>query len=113
MIIKSLKNLECLICYQVSSSFETLHDNHRVCVDCYKRLVKPSCPFCRSEIKLYQKPDLVNKYKQKEYFINTQRTERRLKRNRRRNFESYDEYLQHRRKIKTRYKEAHLKKYSC
>ena len=106
---------ECLICYQLSSRFETLHDNHRVCVDCYKRLQAPTCPFCRSPIKLYQKPDLVNKYKQKEYYINIQRlerVERRLKRNRRKNFENYDEYLQHRRKIKTRYKDAHLLKIS-
>ena len=91
---------ECLICYEIKSRFETLHDNHQVCVECYKRLEKPSCPFCRSPIKLYQKPDLFNKYRKNEYYINTQRVERRLKRNRRKNFENYDEYLQHRRKIK-------------
>ena len=103
---------ECEICYEIKSRFETLHDNHRVCVDCYKRLQVPTCPFCRASIRLYVKPDLVNKYKQKEYYINTQRLERRLKRNRRKNFENYDEYLQHRRKIKTRYKDAHLIKMS-
>ena len=103
---------ECLICYQLSSRFETLHDNHRVCVDCYKRLQAPTCPFCRASIKLYQKPDLFNKYRKNDYIINTQRLERRLKRNRRKNFENYDEYLQHRRKIKTRYKDAHLIKIS-
>ena len=68
---------ECLICYQLSSRFETLHDNHRVCVDCYKRLQAPTCPFCRASIKLYQKPDLFNKYRKNEYYINTQRVERR------------------------------------
>jgi hypothetical protein len=98
---------KCDICYEIKSSFETLHDNHRVCIDCYKRLQAPTCPFCRYPIKLYEKDELVNKYKQNDY-INTQRIERRLKRNRRKNFESYDEYLQHRRKIKTRYKDAHL-----
>jgi hypothetical protein len=101
---------DCEICYQVSSRFETLHDNHRVCVDCYKRLQAPTCPFCRAKIQLYIKPDLVNKYKQNDY-INIQRIERRLKRNRRKNFESYDEYLQHRRKIKMRYKDARLEKF--
>jgi len=102
---------ECLICYEIKSRFETLHDNHRLCVDCYKRLVKPACPFCRSPIQLYVKPDLFNKYRQNVH-INTERIERRLKRNRRKNFESYDEYLQHRRKIKTRYKDARLLKMS-
>ena len=102
---------ECEICYEIKSRFETLHDNHRLCVDCYKRLVKSSCPFCRTAIKLYQKPDLFNKYRQNVH-INTERIERRLKRNRRKNFESYDEYLEHRRKIKTRYKTARLLKMS-
>jgi hypothetical protein len=102
---------KCDICYEIKSSFETLHDNHRVCIDCYKRLQAPTCPFCRVSIKLYQKPVLLNKYRQN-VNINTERIERRLKRNRRKNFESYDEYLQHRRKIRTRYKDAHLIKMS-
>ena len=54
---------------------------------------------------------LMNKYKQN-VNINIQRIERRLKRNRRKDFLTYDEYLQHRCKIKQRYKDAHLTKYA-
>ena len=53
----------------------------------------------------------MNKYIS-ENSINTDRIERRLKRNRRKNFLNYDEYLDHKRKIKIRYKDAHLKKYT-
>jgi len=102
---------ECLICYENKKSFKNLHDNHKVCIECFKRLETPKCPFCRTEIKLFQKEEKVSKYTQNIY-INTERIERRLKRNKRRNFENYDEYLDHRRKIKQRYKKAHLKKYS-
>ena len=102
---------DCFICLDNKKYFQILHDNHRVCVDCYKRLQTPTCPFCRAPIKLHE-VKVINNYKQNDYNINTQRIERRLKRNRRKNFESYEEYLQHRRKIKIRYKNAHLKKYS-
>jgi hypothetical protein len=102
---------ECLICYNNKKKFKILHDNHKVCIECFKKLNKPSCPFCRTEIKLFEE-DKVNKYT-KHLYINTDRIERRrLKRNRRKNFINYDEYLDHRRKIKIRYKDAHLKKYS-
>ena len=102
---------QCEICFENKTSFKTLHDNHQVCVDCFKRLQTPTCPFCRADIKLYQKPVLMNKYKQN-VNINIQRIERRLKRNRRKDFLTYDEYLQHRCKIKQRYKDAHLTKYA-
>lgn len=102
---------ECLICYNNKKKFKILHNNHKVCIECYKRLEKPSCPFCRAEIKLFEKEELTNKYTKKLY-INTNRIERKLNRNRRKNFKDYDEYLDHRRKIKQRYKKAHLLKYN-
>jgi len=102
---------ECLICYENKKSFKNLHDKHKVCIQCFKRLETPKCPFCRTEIKLFEKEELKNKYT-KQLYINTDRIEKRLKRNRRKNFINYDEYLDHRRKIKQRYKKAHLKKYS-
>ena len=101
---------ECLICYNIKK-LKILHDQHKICFDCFKKLQKPSCPFCRKEIKLFIKKELVNKYIS-ENSINTDRIERRLKRNRRKNFLNYDEYLDHKRKIKIRYKDAHLKKYT-
>jgi len=102
---------ECLICYENKKSIHILHDNHKLCKDCFKLLEKPICPFCRQPIKLFEKKQKVNKYKP-QLNINTDRIERKLKRNRRRNFESYEEYLQNKRKIKQRYKKAHLEKYT-
>ena len=102
---------DCLICYNNKKKFKILHDNHKVCIDCFKRLQKHLCPFCRKQIKLFEKEELKNKYT-KQLYINTDRIERRLKRNRRKNFKEYDEYLQHRRKIKQRYKKAHILKYT-
>jgi hypothetical protein len=102
---------KCLICYENKKKFKILHDKHKVCIQCFKRLETPKCPFCRTEIILFEKEEKVNKYKQNIY-INTERIERRLKRNKRRNFVNYDEYLDHRRKIKQRYKKAHLNKYN-
>ena len=101
---------ECLICYNNKKKFKILHDKHKVCIQCFKRLETPKCPFCRKEIKLFEE-EKVSKYT-KQLYINTDRIERRLKRNKRRNFKDYDEYLQHRRKIKQRYKKAHLLKYT-
>lgn len=101
---------ECLICYE-KKKLVILHDQHKICIDCYKRLEKPTCPFCRTDIKLFEKEELTNQYT-KQLYINTSRIEQRLKRNRRRNFKDYDEYLEHKRKIKKRYKTAHLIKYS-
>lgn len=103
---------DCLICYENKKSFKILHDKHKVCIECFKRLQKPLCPFCRTEIKLFEKEEQkVSKYI-KELYINTDRIEQRLIRNRRKNFKDYDEYLEHRRKIKIRYKKAHLLKYT-
>ena len=104
----------CGICYEdkrnSKNNFKTLHNNHKVCFDCYKKLLNPKCPFCRADIKLYQKKEKVNNYKQNIY-INTERIERKLKRNRRRNFKDYNEYLENRRRIKQNYKKARLQKF--
>ena len=97
---------ECLICYESKSSFKNLHNNHRICMDCYKKLETNKCPFCRHPIQQFKKKEILpysNLYTHQIY-INMSRIERRLKRNRRKDFKDYDDYLQHRRKIKQRYK---------
>ena len=61
---------------------------------------------------LIKKGYKVHGIRRRSSLFNTDRIERKLKRNRRRNFESYEEYLQNKRKIKQRYKKAHLEKYT-
>jgi len=115
---------ECLICYNNKKKFKILHNNHKntdfindserinhkICFDCYKKLLNPTCPFCRTDIILYQKKEKINKYKENIY-INTERIERKLKRKRRRDFKDYNEYLENRRRIKQNYKNERLQKF--
>ena len=98
----------CNICFD-EKKMHVLHDKHICCIDCFKQLINDKCPFCRTKFKMYEIPDRVNKYQNKECIINLGRYERRLSRNRRKNFLDYDEYLLHKRKIKARYK--HLSRY--
>ena len=52
---------ECFICYENKNKFEKLNCSHSLCYDCYFKLKKSICPFCRKEfIKKIEKKKLQN-----------------------------------------------------
>ena len=40
---------DCNICFQPRENFITASCNHSLCITCFNRLKKTSCPFCRQE----------------------------------------------------------------
>jgi hypothetical protein len=86
----------CYICLQNKKSFKILDCGHKLCLDCYNKIIeiKPSCPFCRSDIKIEVNIKKYNiSYKLPK--INMDRILRKCDRNRRRNL-TIEEYMERR-----------------
>lgn len=49
--------MDCEICYENNSKLIELICKHKLCHNCYLKLVKPLCPFCRTEFKYSNKDD--------------------------------------------------------
>lgn len=96
---------ECLICYDQKKSFKYLSCKHGLCNDCYNK-IDNKCPFCRST---FNKIIIIKNISQKNNKIiiddeRLKKIQRKLVRNRRKNFSSENEYLEHRYYIKKKYK---------
>tara|TARA_B100000767_G_C19764429_1_gene536782 strand:+ start:349 stop:753 length:405 start_codon:yes stop_codon:yes gene_type:complete len=117
-------NSECHICYEHKTDklFKTLVCNHKLCFNCYNKLIQSTCPFCRHPIEIpnpsvYIAPDIPFSIEdtyitQDNYTNNHQpfsRVRRNMKRRRRRNL-SFDEVLKKRRRIKKRCKQKWMRK---
>ena len=96
-----------------------LECSHILCVDCYKKLRKNTCPFCRHVITMYNPPQPHYNFPNN-MSVSTQldiniinepfsRVRRNMIRNRRRNL-SFDQVLKRRRRIKKRCKRKWMRK---
>jgi hypothetical protein len=47
--------MDCEICYENNSKLVILTCKHKLCYNCYLKLVKLVCPFCRTEFKYSNK----------------------------------------------------------
>lgn len=93
----------CYICLEDKKSFKILDCTHRLCLDCYNKIIeiKPCCPFCRSEIKIevnIKKYNICYKLPK----INMDRILRKCDRNRRKNL-TIEEYMERRIILKKRF----------
>lgn len=46
---------ECNICFLDKTFFQELTCGHKLCANCFKKLPKTQCPFCRVEMTLQEK----------------------------------------------------------
>jgi hypothetical protein len=94
---------KCYICLQDNKSFKILDCGHKLCLDCYNKIIeiKPCCPFCRADIKIEVN---IKKYNISYTLpkINMDRILRKCNRNRRRNL-TIDEYVERRVLLKKRF----------
>lgn len=113
---------ECNICYDNIKiiNFKTLECNHKLCYDCYYKLLSNKCPFCRHIICDKANPSYIpdnfqsipNIFIPVDEYITHQpfsRVRSNMHRNRRRNL-SFDEVLERRAIIKKRCKKKWMRK---
>ena len=107
---------ECHICFiEFESPLEILPCLHKLCKQCYLRLVKPLCPFCRYEFSYNNEDEQKRnnhiqyiRQRQPPYYPNI-RLERNRYRKRRRNL-TLDEIILRRKNIRSRCKKKWLHK---
>lgn len=113
---------ECNICYDhiKINDFKTLECNHKLCNDCYNKLLSNKCPFCRHIISDKANPSYIpdnfqllpNQFITVDEYVPPEpfsRVRRNMRRNRRRNL-SFDEVLERRAIIKKRCKKKWMRK---
>lgn len=94
----------CFICSEDKKSFKILECSHKLCIDCYNKIININCkcPFCRTEIKINI---TVKKYNISYQLpkINMTRILRKCNRKKRANL-TIDEYMERRLLLKKKYK---------